>query len=83
MSDLYKLQSLEELMEEIEMGMDIEFFIYGIRYNISWRNNKPFICICPDGEATFFDSPAEMMEKYKVNGSPLKNLWKDFEILYM
>lgn len=83
MNDLYKLHSFEELMEEIEMGMDIEFLIYGIRYNISWRDNKPFICVCPDGEAIFFDSPSEMMDKYKVNGNPLRCIWKDFEILYM
>lgn len=80
---MYKLNSLEELMEEIDMGMDIEFFLFGNRYNISWRNNKPFICICPDGEAVFYDSPKKMFAEYKINGKPLKDIWQDFEILAM
>ena len=51
MNDLYELANLDELIDEIESGMDIEFYIYGFRYNISWRNDKPFICACPDGKA--------------------------------
>ena len=54
MNDFYELKSLSELIEEIEIGMDIECYIYGFRYNISWRNDKPFICSCPDGKAVFF-----------------------------
>ena len=53
MHNLYKLKSLDELMGQIEMGMDIEFQIYDVRYNISWRDDKPFICKCPDGDAVF------------------------------
>lgn len=83
MSDLYKLKNLNELMAQIEIGMDIEFYLYGLRYNISWRNGKPFICECPDGDAVFYDSPEEMFNNYKVHGNPLKNIWKDFEVLFM
>lgn len=70
-------------MEEIDIGMDIEFFVYGKQYNISWRDNKPFICICPDGNAVFYDSPQEMFTEYRIDGKPLKDIWKDFEILVM
>ena len=83
MGNLYKLNSLKELMDEIDIGMDIEFLLYGIRYNISWDNGKPFICTCPDGEAVFYDSPVELFEKYKIREKPLKDMWKDFEILFM
>lgn len=83
MDDLYKLKNLEELMQEIQLGMDIEFYIYGVRYNISWRDNKPFICVCPDGDAIFYETPEKMFEQYKINEKPLKDIWKDFEILFM
>lgn len=65
-----------------EINMDIEFFLYGKRYNISWRE-KPFICVCPDGDAMFFDSPEAMFSQYKVNGRALKETWRDFKIIAM
>lgn len=80
---MYRLVSLGELMQEIEIGMDIEFCVYGIRYNISWRDGKPFICTCPNGEAVFYDSPVEMFDKHKIKEKPLKDIWQDFEILFM
>lgn len=82
MDDLYKLKSLAELMDEIDLGMDVEFILYGTRYNISWRE-KPFICVCPDGDAVFFGDPREMFSEYKVAGRPLKELWRDMEIIAM
>ncbi|MCD7892376.1 MAG: hypothetical protein LUG60_01620 [Erysipelotrichaceae bacterium] len=81
--ELYKLKSLEELMESVNYGIDIEFFVYGVRYDISWRNNKPFICVCPDGKAVFYDTPELMFENYKINGKPLKDIWQDFGIYSM
>ncbi|MCD7951129.1 MAG: hypothetical protein LUG12_12855 [Erysipelotrichaceae bacterium] len=80
MHNLYKLKSLDELMEEVKIGMDIEFFVYGIRYNISWENCKPFICVCPYGDAVFYDTPELMFENHKINGKPLKDIWQDFEM---
>lgn len=82
-SDYYKLKSLDELIGSIDLGMDIEFYVYGIRYNISWRNNKPFICTCPDGDAIFYESSQQMFEEHEVNGKALKNIWRDFEIIFM
>jgi hypothetical protein len=83
MDNLYKLKSFDELMKEINLGMDIEFYIYGTRYNISWRADKPFICTCPNGEAVFYDTPEDMFMKYEVDGKPLMDIWKDFEIMFM
>ena len=45
---MLNLKNFQEFYDAVEMGLDIEFFIDGIRYNISWQNNKPFICVCPD-----------------------------------
>ncbi len=83
MSDYYRLKSLDEILESIDIGMDVEFYLYNVRYNISWRNNKPFICVCPEGDAIFYDSSEQMFDKYKVNGKVLKELWKDFKIIFM
>ena len=81
--DFDRLESLDELYEAIEMGLDIEFVLYGKRYNISWRDHKPFICICPDGDAEFYEDANELLNAYCINGSPLKDVWGDFEILSM
>lgn len=83
MEGLYKLNNLKELTDEIDIGMDIEFCIGKQRYNISWRNDKPFICLCPDGEALFYADSKDMMENYLVNGTPLKDLWEDIGIISM
>ena len=53
MADYYRLKSLDEMLESIDIGMDVEFYLYNVRYNISWRNNKPFICMCPKGMLYF------------------------------
>lgn len=83
MSTYYKLKNLGELMDSINLCMDVEFYLYGTRYNISWRNDKPFICVCPNGEAVFYDSPNKMFDEYKVKDKTLKEAWKDFDIISM
>lgn len=78
-----KLESLEELENAIQIGLDIEFLLYDTRYNISWRENRPFICKCPDGSARFFNNTQLLLQKYEVGGRPLKSLWKEIKILSM
>lgn len=75
-------ESIDELHNAIKMGLDIEFFLYGVRYNISWRY-KPFICTCPDGDAVFFENADDLLDGYKINGKPLRDLWQDIEIYSM
>ena len=43
--DYAKFENLSELSEAIEIGLDIEFILYGERYNISWRDDEPFIIL--------------------------------------
>ena len=78
-----KLESLAELENAIEMGLDIEFLLYDMRYNISWRDNKPFIRECPEGVAKFFDTSELLLQRYEVGDNPLKSLWGDMKILSM
>lgn len=75
--------NLEELREAIEMGLDIEFYLKGVRYNISWRDYKPFICVCPDGDAVFFEDADDLLSNYKVDGISLKELWREMDIIAM
>ena len=76
-------ESIDELRNAIKMGLDIEFFLYGVRYNISWRDYKPFICTCPDGDAVFFENENDLLDGYKINGNPLRDLWEDIEVYSM
>lgn len=77
-----RLESLDELIEAIEMRLDIEFMLGGIRYNIS-TNGRPFIAVCPDGDGVFYANAKELVEKCLIGGSPLKELWPEMEILAM
>ena len=70
------------IFESID-DLDIEFFLYGVRYNISWRDYKPFICTCPDGDAVFFENADDLLDGYKINGKLLRDLWQDIEIYSM
>ena len=81
--DYAKFENLSELSEAIEIGLDIEFILYGERYNISWRDDEPFICECPEGKAEFDSDAQEMHDKHKINNIPLNKLWEDIEILSM
>lgn len=80
--DFDRLESLEELIWAIDIGLDLEFNLYGQRYNIS-TNGTPFIALCPDGGGIYYKDAADMLEHYTVNGFPLKDIWQDFEILAM
>lgn len=78
-----KFETQAELLEAIEMGLDIEFNLYRKKYNISWRDDKPFICECPDGEAIFYQNAQSMITEHKINDNALEKSWKDIEVLYM
>lgn len=81
--DYAKFEKLSELSEAIEMGLDIEFILYKKKYNISWRNDKPFICKCPDGKPFFYTDTKAMLDKHKINDKQLKELWNDMKVLSM
>lgn len=75
-----KFKDFQEFYEAVEMGLDVEFFLRKIRYDISWRNNKPFICICPDGSAIFFYNTQDLLNNYKIEGVPIRDLWDEIDI---
>lgn len=77
--DCAKLESLNELIEAIDIGLDIEFFLHGVRYNIS-TNETPFIAVCPDGDGVHYKDGITLVTEHKINGMPLKNQWKEIDI---
>ena len=72
--DYAKFENLSELSEAI---------LYGERYNISWRDDEPFICRCPEGETNFYTDAKAMLNKHKINDRQLKELWNDMKVLSM
>ena len=81
--NLRKFDSLQELIDSIDMGLDIEFYLHGTRYNISPGEDKYFICECPNGDAIYYDSGLEMINKHKIGAELLKNVWNDIGIYSM
>lgn len=77
-----RLDNLEELTNSIDMGSDIEFSLYGVRYNIS-TDGTPFIAVCPDGDGIYYENAKDMTDHHLINGIPLKDAWKDMEIIFM
>ena len=77
-----RLNSLDELIEAINMGLDIEFFLYGVRYNIS-TDGTPFIAVCPGGNGDYYQDANDLVKNHTINGKPLKDLWHDMEIRAM
>lgn len=78
-----KLKSLDELIDSIEIGFDIEFYLKGDRYNISpYYNDKRFIALCPDGDAIFYDDVDSILE-HKIKGVSIKDSWQEIDIISM
>ncbi len=78
-----KFISYEDLYESVEMGLDIEFWLRGVMYNISWRDKKPFISICPNGGTTHFKNTEDLLNNYRIDGIPLGELWHEIDIILM
>ena len=80
--DCAKLVSLEELIWAIDVGLDIEFFLHGVRYNIS-TDGTPFIAVCPDGDGDYYKDGTTLVTEHRINDVPLKEQWKDIDIWAM
>lgn len=80
--DFDRLESLDELANAIDIGLDLEFYLHGKRYNIS-TDGMPFIAICPDGDGSYYRNARDMLINHIVDGKPLKDQWQDLQILAM
>lgn len=78
-----KFKDLAEFKYSIGLGLDIVFLLRGTEYNISWENHKPFICICPDGDAVVFNNADDLLNNYKIGETPIGELWEEIDIEFM
>lgn len=83
MSDDNKFKSLDELKDSIDMGLDIECFIYGDRYYIGAPKGDLLIALCPDGDGDIYANTDDLLSNHKIKGKPLKDIWQDIEIYSM
>ncbi len=81
--DLGKFNNLSELIDSINLVLDIEFYLFGIRYNISPGDDEYFICECPNGNAVYYKNGLDMVNNYKINDKLLKDLWSDIGLYSM
>ena len=80
----YKLGSLDELRQSLEMGMEVNFFMRGVWYLLEEKpDGKAMIAVCPDGKGERYGSWEELFEKHMVDGQPLGEQWREFEIEMM
>ena len=80
--DHTKFVSREELIWAIDIGLDVEFFLDGVRYNIS-TDGTPFIAVCPDGDGDYYKDGTTLVTEHKINDVPLKEQWRDIDIWAM
>ena len=80
----FKLPNYEKLKASLEMGMEIEFFLYGIRYVISWESDgRPAVAECPDDYGKIFKDIDDLLNNCKIKGKFLKDIWQDIDIMTM
>ena len=59
----------------MNLHLDIVFYLDGTMYDISWRNHRPFICTCPDGDAEFNENTEAL-----IRGKSLDKRGRDMEV---
>lgn len=78
-----RFKDLEDLKSSIEMGLDIEFSLYGDPYYIGAPQGKLMIVLCPDIEEAIYANAEELLNNHKIKGKALKDIWQDIEISSM
>lgn len=74
--------SIEEFRQDVEMKFDIEFRFKGIEYTVlSWTDGGPTIGRQNSDEDFQFPDFDAMVDGYKINGVPLRQLVDQIEIL--
>ena len=77
----YKLASIDELKESLEMGMEVTLFMRGVWYLLEEKaDGRAAIAQCPDGQEKTYKTWDDLFNSYKVGGQPIGELWREFEI---
>lgn len=79
-TDYGRLESLAELKASFQMGMEVVFTLWGVRYTTGWDQRGFFIATCPDGEGTYFEDYEDMLQNFIIAGKPIQEYWPQMEI---
>lgn len=78
----YRYGSLEEFVNEIEMGLDIEFLYNGKHYSLGPVNGGFEIAEAYRQEtAQVFPTARDLVEKYMIGDKPLKDIVTEIELI--
>ncbi|OAB46552.1 hypothetical protein [Paenibacillus antarcticus] len=75
-----RFKDLQDLKESIEIGLEIEFYLYGDHYYIGAPQGELLIALGPDDEGDVYIDADDMLTNHKINGIPLKDIWQDIKI---
>ena len=78
-----KFVNLEELIESIEMGLDIEFDLYGVRYYIGAPQGELLISRGFGEIEDFYMDAEDLVNNHYINDKPIKDIWQDIIIYNM
>ncbi|MDU1598599.1 hypothetical protein [Peptostreptococcus anaerobius] len=78
-----KFVNLEELIESIEMGLDIEFDLYGVRYYIGAPQGELLISRDFGEIEDFYMDAEDLVNNHYINDKPIKGIWQDIIIYNM
>jgi len=77
-----KYNTVDELIEEIDNNFDIEFEYAGKQYSICPTGKGPSIAE-RNNEETYmtFINGSDLVEKYLINGKPLKDIVQEVKVI--
>ncbi len=78
-----KLDSLDELIDAIEIGLDIEFDLYGVRYYIGAPQGKLLISRDLGEIESFYKDAKDLVDNHSINGKLIRDIWEDIVIYSM
>ena len=76
-------EDVQELIDDLEMGLEVEFSYANKEWAILWRDHH--LCIYEkDNEESYQEYPtiAEMLDGYKFDGKPLRDVATEIRVTW-
>ncbi|MDR6227559.1 hypothetical protein [Desmospora profundinema] len=72
--------SYEDFVQDLNTGHDIEFEYIGKKYSITNSQDGFSLCEYNSSEPITFASVAELLEKAKISGRTIKEIWPEIKV---